>query len=248
MVIPLIVAHRSLTPGAVENARSAIRIAAASGADLIELDIRLTLDWQAVVLHDAFLRRTTRVRGWVRLWPSFLLSQIPIRGSAERERVTRLTSMLREFPEGIQPALHLKDRAALPASLRAITRYGQPDRTWLWLEHPKDVYTATRRLPGLRVTLLRPAGWTPANRQRYFEEAQWVGASGISVPWGLVDRSLLQHAHSHHLRVFSRLERMSDVASHAEIGLDGIITDDPQATLAQLRVLRTDGGCRPEAR
>jgi len=234
MARPLIVAHRSLTPGAVENARSAIGAAAASGADLIELDIRLTLDRQPVVLHDAFLRRTTRVRGWVRLWPSLLLDRVPLRDTLEGDRILSLQSLLQGFPDGVEPALHLKDRAALNSVLRAITDHGDPDRTWLWLEHPKDVHRARRRLPSLRVTLLRPAGWTPENRQRYFEDAQWVGASGVSVPWGGVDVDLLRHAHSHHLLVFSGLERMSDVRDYAERGLDGIITDDPQATMTQL--------------
>lgn len=234
---PLVVAHRALTPRAVENTRSAIGIATASGADLIELDIRLTLDRQPVVFHDAFLHRSTRARGWVRLWPSFLLNRIPLRDSSNADRVLSVKAVLREFPDGVQPALHLKDRAALGSVLQSIRLHGQPDRTWLWLENPRDVHAATRRLPGLRVTLLRPAGWTPANRQRYFEEAQWVGAAGISVPWGVVDEGLLRHAHSHHLLVFSRLERMGDVGRLAALGLDGIITDDPRAVVEGLAAL-----------
>lgn len=227
MSLPLIVAHRALTPGATENARSAIALAASSGADLIELDIRLTLDRQPVVLHDAFLRRSTRGRGWVRLWPWFALSRIPLRGDPEHDRVSSVREVLQAFPGGAQPALHLKDRAALPAVLRAVARYGQPGRTWLWLEHPHDVYIATRRLPEVRVTLLRPAGWMPHTRQLYFEEAQWVGAAGVSVPWGVVDEHLVAHAHRHRLRVFSRLERMDTLASRLDAGLDGVITDDP---------------------
>lgn len=239
---PLIVAHRSLTPGAIENARSAIAVAARSGADLIELDIRLSLDRKPVILHDAFLRRSTRGRGWVRLWPSFLLYRLPLRDASDGERVMSLKSVLRVFPDGVQPALHLKDRAALPSVLNAIARHGSADRTWLWLEHPRDVSTARRRLPGLRVTLLRPAGWTPANRQRYFEEAQWVGAAGVCVPWGVIDRGLVEHAHRHQLRVFSSVERMDDVAGHAATGLDGFITDDPLATLAQLEATEAGDG------
>lgn len=231
---PLIVAHRALTPGAAENARSAIALAAQSGADLIELDIRLTLDRQPVVLHDAFLRRSTRGRGWVRLWPSFALTRLALHDGLPGDRVASLRSILQSFPATTQPALHLKDRSALPAVLRAISRDGQPGRTWLWLEHPRDVYTATRWLPELRVTLLRPAGWMPASRQRYFEEAQWVGAAGVSVPWGVIDEGLVAHAHRHHLLVFSRLERMETLPTRIEAGLDGVITDDPRTVRQHL--------------
>ncbi len=227
--VPLIVAHRAMTPGAVENTRSALVLAANNGADLIELDIRLTLDRQPVVLHDAFLGRSTRGRGWVRLWPSFALTRLPLRGGSPGDRVPALRTVLKEFPNSAQAALHLKDRAALPTVLKAISRYGQPGRTWLWLERPQDVRRATRALPELRVTLLRPAGWLPHSRQAYFEEAQWVGAAGVCVPWAVVDEGLVQHAHRHRLLVFSRLERMDTLPSRVEAGLDGVITTDPGA-------------------
>ncbi len=235
MTHPLIVAHRSLTPGATENAQSAIAMAAQSGADLIELDIRLTLDRQPVVLHDAFLHRSTGGRGWVRLWPSFALTRIPLRGANPGDRVSSLRAILQDFPRDVQPALHLKDRAALPAVLRHVSRYGRPGRTWLWLEHPRDVYTATRALPELRVTLLRPAGWMPGSRQSYFEEAQWVGAAGVSVPWGVIDERLVHHAHRHRLLVFSRLERLATLATRLDAGLDGVVTGDPRSVWQQLR-------------
>jgi len=237
MTDPLIIAHRSLTPGATENARSAIALAVQSGADLIELDIRLTLDRQPMVLHDAFLGRATRGWGWVRLWPSFALTRLPLSEGQAGDRVSSLRSILQDFPDDAQPALHLKERAALPTVLRTIARYGQPGRTWLWLEHPRDVYTATRQLPELRVTLLRPAGWMPSSRQSYFEEAQWVGAAGVSVPWGVVEDELVLHAHRHHLLVFSRLERMDSLTSRLETGLDGVITDDPEAVRRHLDAL-----------
>jgi len=224
---PLIVAHRAMTPGATENARSSIAQAVSSGADLVELDVRLSLDRQPVVIHDAFLRRATFGRGWVRLWPSFALGRTPLRESPVRERISLLKPILREFPDEAQVALHLKERAALGPVLKAIARHGNPGKTWLWLEHSDDVYRATRQLPELRVVLLRPAGWTPSSRHRYFEEAQWAGASGVSVPWGVIDAGLLKHAHRHQLRVFSRLERLADLQSHAELGLDGVITSDP---------------------
>lgn len=242
MSFPLIVAHRALTPEMVENTRSAILIAAQSGADLIELDIRLTLDRKPVVLHDAFIGRSTKGRGWVRLWPSFALTRLPPRSGGPGDRVPTLRSILQTFPSDAQPALHLKDRAALPAVLKAVARHGQPGRTWLWLEDSRDVSTARRALPELRVTLLRPAGWLPGSRQAYFEEAQWVGASGVCVPWGAVDEGLIQHAHRHQLRVFSRLERMATLGSRIEAGLDGVITDDPGTVWRHLETRESGTG------
>lgn len=145
--------------------------------------------------------------------------------------------MIEAFPDGVQPALHVKDRAALPAVLKMVAKHGQPGRTWLWLAHPADVYRATRTLPEIRVTLLRPAGWLPHAREAYFEEAQWVGASGVSVPWEVVDQGLTRHAHQHRLQVFSRLERMETLPTRLAAGLDGVITTDPEVVRRHLKAM-----------
>jgi glycerophosphoryl diester phosphodiesterase len=216
-----------MAPGALENARSSMAIAAAEGADLLEMDIRLSLDRTPMVLHDAMLRRTTRARGWVRLWPSFALRHIPLRDATDREPIATLAQVLDELPDGVQPALHLKDPAALKPVLRLIARRGIQGRTWLWLERARDVHIATRFLPELRVTLLRDTGWRPANRDRYFREAQWNGAAGVSIQPDAVDRDLVFHAHQHHLRVFSVAYDEQVVVRLIEAGIDGIITNDP---------------------
>jgi glycerophosphoryl diester phosphodiesterase len=216
-----------MAPGALENARSSMAIAAAVGADLLEMDIRLSLDRTPMVLHDAMLRRTTRARGWVRLWPAFALRRIPLRDAPDREPIATLAQVLDELPDGVQPALHLKDTAAIKPVLKLIERRGIQGRTWLWLERARDVYMATRALPELRVTLLRDTGWMPANRDRYFREAQWNGAAGVSIQPDAVDRNLILHAHQHHLRVFSVANQEQVVARLIDAGIDGIITIDP---------------------
>lgn len=60
---PLVVAHRGNPYFAPENTLSAYRSAIAIGADLIELDTRLTADGDLVILHDASVDRTTDATG-----------------------------------------------------------------------------------------------------------------------------------------------------------------------------------------
>lgn len=54
-----IIAHRGSSGTAPENTLVAIQRAIESGADFVEIDVRLTKDLQLVVLHDASLKRTT---------------------------------------------------------------------------------------------------------------------------------------------------------------------------------------------
>lgn len=60
-------AHRAggFKHGAPENSLSAIQHALDLGVDIIEIDVRLTLDYELVVIHDKTLERTTNGSGKV---------------------------------------------------------------------------------------------------------------------------------------------------------------------------------------
>ncbi len=62
---PLIIAHRGDVSNAPENTLPAFQRAYESGADGVELDVRLTRDGQLVVFHDRSLKRIGGMRGLV---------------------------------------------------------------------------------------------------------------------------------------------------------------------------------------
>ena len=239
MTTPKIIAHRVLTPGAIENARSSLAMVESAGADLVEMDVRLSLDRRPFVIHDALLGRMTHGRGWIRLWPSFALRRLRLKHAGNGERLATLRAMLEAMPPGLQPALHVKDRGALRPVLRTVKRHGDPGTTWLWLERPEDVFTATRKNPEIRCTLLRPGGWTLTARRSYFLDAQRSGARGVSIPWGAITPELIVHAHQHHLQVFSRVDNPNALPALVASGIDGIITEDPGGMAQALRNLKS---------
>jgi glycerophosphoryl diester phosphodiesterase len=61
-----IIAHRGASAYAPENTLPAFELAVEQGADAFELDVRLTRDGAAVVIHDDTLDRTTDLSGPVR--------------------------------------------------------------------------------------------------------------------------------------------------------------------------------------
>src|SRR5204862_7422311 len=58
-----VIAHRGASGVAPENTLPAFELALRQGADALELDVRLTRDGAAVVIHDATLERTTDLAG-----------------------------------------------------------------------------------------------------------------------------------------------------------------------------------------
>lgn len=63
---PVIFAHRGASAHAPENTLAAFELALAQNADGIELDVKLSADGQAVVIHDPTVDRTTGAHGWVK--------------------------------------------------------------------------------------------------------------------------------------------------------------------------------------
>ena len=61
-----VIAHRGASAHAPENTLAAFELAVRQGAEAFELDVRLTRDGAAVVIHDATLERTTSLAGPVR--------------------------------------------------------------------------------------------------------------------------------------------------------------------------------------
>jgi glycerophosphoryl diester phosphodiesterase len=63
---PVIFAHRGASAHAPENTLAAFELALAQNADAIELDVKLSADGRAVVIHDPTLERTTGRPGRVK--------------------------------------------------------------------------------------------------------------------------------------------------------------------------------------
>src|SRR6185312_16951069 len=61
-----VIAHRGASAYAPENTIPAFELAVRHGADGFELDVRVTRDGAAVVIHDDSLDRTTDLTGLVR--------------------------------------------------------------------------------------------------------------------------------------------------------------------------------------
>lgn len=109
---PLVVAHRGASALAPEHTIAAYELAVEAGADALELDIRLSADGQAVVIHDATLDRTTDATGPVHERTLQQLKRLDAGawfGHAFRgQRIQTLTEVLERFRDRARFVIELK--------------------------------------------------------------------------------------------------------------------------------------------
>jgi glycerophosphoryl diester phosphodiesterase len=133
-----IVGHRGNAANAPENTLESFRQALAAGAECLELDVRLSADGVAVVIHDPTLDRTTSGSGVVAELSLDRIreadagarfsrdgSSFPYRGT--RLRVPMFEEVLREFADA--PLLiEIKTPSASAETRRLIEQYGAEPR------------------------------------------------------------------------------------------------------------------------
>lgn len=112
----LVVAHRGASLREAENTIPAFESAIAGGADVVELDVRMTADGMAVVMHDPDVSRTTDGAGLVR---ELRLSEI------KRLRIGTADGGDTEVPTLDEALICLSGRAAVDVEIKNIP--GEPD-------------------------------------------------------------------------------------------------------------------------
>jgi glycerophosphoryl diester phosphodiesterase len=92
---PLVVAHRGASVDQPENTLPSFEAAIGAGADVVELDVRLSADGVAVVMHDPDVSRATDGHGFVHEMPLPELKRLDAsRGKGPRTEVATLREVL----------------------------------------------------------------------------------------------------------------------------------------------------------
>ncbi len=173
---PRLAAHRGAASQAPENSLAAIRLAFASGADGVEVDVRLSADRVPVLCHDEDTRRVAGVARRVAEQTAAELAALDLGGG---ERIPTLEQALAAVPDGKILWLDLKVEAnevdvvlaALPRQapimLQAFdlevlvaARASRPELAGFWLVvGPRDQATGARGpIPLVAVERARAAG------------------------------------------------------------------------------------------
>ena len=248
---PLNIGHRGASGEAPENTLLSFELAWQQGADGIELDVHLSSDGVPVVIHDAYLRRTTPGSGRVNEHPARLLKRLdagswfnrryPLR-ARDRYRGVRIPLLAEALrwarTRQCQMLIEIKDQTA-GAEAKVLEAIGTAGVSHL-------VHIISFDLPTLeRVRQLSSTvhlGLDISRRSKAIPRAQAIGAEALLPHWMIASRRFIQRAHLNVLRVIPwTINNPYHMRRKILDGVDGIITNYPARLTAVLGRLEQTG-------
>lgn len=216
------IAHRTCPRDAPENSLAGIAVAAAHGADAVEVDVRRSADGVPVLLHDRRLLRTAGRLASVASLPVAELGRIRVRGGGT---VPTLAAALSSLGPTMRIAIDVKDPAAGPAVIEVVRAHGFEERTLFWSQHEEAVRACAGGAPELEVSLLRDTR-TPAQLAGFLADAERFGARGISASWPQISPGLAEACSRRGLSLYAWCKRERIETDKLAL-LRGIVTDWP---------------------
>jgi len=226
-MMPKIIAHRGASAYAPENTMAAFQLALEMAADGIELDAMLAKDGEVVVIHDDHLDRTTNGTGLVR---DITLAELQSLDAGEGEKIPSLNEVLTHFAGQFLINIELKNYSSifdsLPLKVADLVKAHDCAQSVLISSfNPFNLSRFHRRLPDVPIGLL-----TDKNKAKH-----WLWRlfhfDALHPYYSDVDALLVSavHARGRQVNVWT-VDDPAEICRLADLGVDSIITNDPQRT------------------
>ena len=214
------IGHRGAAGHAPENTVQAIEKAIALGADLVELDVRRSLDGHLVIIHDADVDRTTDGHGAV---AELTLAELRRLTIANELRIPTLREVLKTAAGYVGLLLELKAE-------------GLAEQIWTELRTSSItgvvIYASFFHAELLRIRETNPGAQTmalleavPVQPTAFALDSK---ATHVGLAFGCLTAPFVQALHHADLQVFTyTVNEPADIARARKVGVDGIISDFP---------------------
>jgi len=233
---PLIIAHRGSSAYAPENTLAAFQLAAEQGADAIELDVDLTRDGYAIVMHDATIDRTTDGTGAVHDLTLEEIQRVDAgvwkAAAFKGERVPLLAAVFAVAGQRVLINVEVKSMALRSNGVEAkvaalVQQYDLCDRVIISSFNPLALRRIKQIEPRLACGLLYAPDLPIVLRQAWLApltphlDARHPHHSQVNA--ALVEQ---WHARGQRVNVWT-VNEAATVHAMVQTGVDGIIGDDP---------------------
>jgi glycerophosphoryl diester phosphodiesterase len=233
MASTIVIAHRGASNLAPENTLLAFESAISLGAHMFELDVQETVDNHLVCIHDYTVDRTTNGSGLV---SELTLNELRSLDAGRGERVPLLSEALDLARRKIGVNIELKVMDVEAQVLDMISSREMLDEVILSSFLHETLTVVRQKCSSVTTGVLY---------SRVLEDplgyAEDLGATAINPLHELVDSELTSAARDRCLAVYpwtvNETNRMTELA---RLGVDGIITDLPDACLKVVGSFRSD--------
>jgi glycerophosphoryl diester phosphodiesterase len=242
----LVVAHRGASAREPENTLVAFESAIRAGADVVELDVRLTADGIPVILHDADVSSTTDGTGLVHELTLGQLKRLDAgREEGTRHEIPTLAEALEVIAAGGaaanleiknlpgEPAFDSPRESVLEAALEAVasTGFDRPllvsSFNWLTIERSKAV------APEIPTGFLTVAAIDPRASLVYARAHGHDFVLPQTPALAAVGRAFVEDAQADRVRVGTWVADDEDLLAELfRWGVDAVATNDPELAVA----------------
>lgn len=233
---PVIFAHRGASAHAPENTLAAFELALAQNADAIELDVKLSADGRAVVIHDSTVDRTTGSRGHVKDL-SFMQLRSLDAGSffSEKYAGEKIPSLEDVFDAvgkrtfiNVELTNYSTPRDSLVETVcMLVKKFGLQERVLFSSFFASNLSRARTYLPGVPRGLLAFNGWLGAWARSFGFNFGRYQALHPYLKDVTVEQVQRVHRLNRRIHVWT-VNAAGDMRRLFHWGVDAIFTDDPQ--------------------
>jgi glycerophosphoryl diester phosphodiesterase len=218
---PIVIAHRGASSDAPENTMKAFSRAIEIGADMIELDIHMTLDNQLVCIHDNDLDRTTNGTGFIN---ELTLEEIQSYDAGDGQIVPSLEKVLALCKDRIMLDIELKEFDIEQNVLSVVERYKMLEEVIFSSFYHGSVLTLKKLNTSCRTAIL-----FDSPIEDIVDYALSIQANAINPPFDMIDIDLVESVHSAGLQVYPWTVNSKATATKLlTFEVDGLITDEPE--------------------
>lgn len=221
----LVIGHRGASGIAPENTLKSFRIALEMGADMIELDIRQTLDGELVCIHDSELDRTTSGVGQIH---KLTLEEIQQVDAGSGEQVPLLSDVLDFAKNKIMVNIELKVKDIEQLVVDMVTKRSMEQQILVSSFFHESLRQVKEINPAIDTGVL--VNKIPEDVIDYCTQ---LNTDALNPLFFLLTHELAEELHRFGLKIFPwTVNDPKMVETLLEMSVDGIISDFPEMVVS----------------
>jgi glycerophosphoryl diester phosphodiesterase len=213
------IAHRGASAYEPENTIRSFRKAIELGTDMVEFDVRKSLDGRLVVIHDRRVDRTTDGKGLVGLKS---LDELKELDAGMGERIPTLEEAVESAAGRTKFVIELKEDVLEERVIKIIKDYGVMDDVFIVSFKSVRLRAVKELEPGIKTGLILIASIDP------LRTAKKCGADAVAPFRWFVTRGLAERARDAGMLLFTwTVDDKENAETLREMGVSGIVTNKP---------------------